>query len=154
MFGPGQPPVPFTVPLLDIEPAAVLPDPVPPPPEAPPDPPPPDCASAGMLVKKTAAIQRSLKEDPISTPKRPSSILFRTEITAGERGRLNWIAWADLGERHSQPVRSPKPEISATIYSKETMAPVARPTNELSCSFYAASKTQRARHRGSPQASQ
>lgn len=49
VFGPGEPPVPFTLPLLDIEPAAIpdeleAPEDAPPPLLPPPDPPP--CASA------------------------------------------------------------------------------------------------------------
>ena len=60
MLGPGEPPVPFTVPLLDIEPAAVLPEPVLPP-EAP-EPPPPACASAEVLVKTNAATKRNLED--------------------------------------------------------------------------------------------
>jgi hypothetical protein len=61
VLGPGEPAVPFTVPLLDIEPAAVLPEPVPPP-EAPPEPPPPACASAEVLVKTSAATKRNLED--------------------------------------------------------------------------------------------
>ncbi|MCK1314226.1 MULTISPECIES: hypothetical protein [unclassified Bradyrhizobium] len=55
MLGPGEPPAPLAVPLLDIEPAAVLPEPVPPP-EAPPEPPPPACARAEVLGQNATAI--------------------------------------------------------------------------------------------------
>lgn len=46
MLGPGEPPVPFSVPLLDIEPAAVPEDPDAPDVPLPPLEPPPLCAVA------------------------------------------------------------------------------------------------------------
>jgi hypothetical protein len=52
VFGPGEPPVPFTIPLPDIEPAASLPPARPA--EAPPEPPDSAWASTDVLVNPVA----------------------------------------------------------------------------------------------------
>jgi hypothetical protein len=54
VFGPGDPPVPFTIPLPEIEPAPVLPELPAEAPPVPPDPPPPAWASTDVLVNASA----------------------------------------------------------------------------------------------------
>jgi len=97
VLGPGEPPVPFAVPLLDIEPAAALPEPVPPP-EAPPEPPPPACAKAEVLVKTSAATKRNLEDLILNSyaarNKRPSSIPFQMEVAPEQQGAESYY----LGE--------------------------------------------------------